>query len=497
MPNKYKRKTNRGMVPKEIYELAAEGVMLRSKSLRGAAQSYDLNHTSLYRCIKKKEAFESNETTKPPSVGHHHPRVFAKDEEKSLCEYLLMCSDANFGLSTKEARRLAYKLAVAYNRKCPSSWVQSEMAGEVWLRLYMKRHGILSLRMPQATSIARATSFNKTNVELFFNNYSSLLERYHLEPKDIWNVDESGITSVQKPDRVIARRGQKQFKNHVRPSKENMVLLLLDNYALHTEVKNINFCKENGIILLTFPPHCTHKLQPMDRAIFGPFKKAVNTTCDNWMRSHPGKVMTIYDIPAITVKNVTAGFQATGIWPLNTKIFGDEEFLPSQVTNRSLPPSDAPDCSIVQADESQLQSARENNRTPSPSVINTSYAFNITSPTTIVFPSTSNTTSVHPERDGVFSPEAVRPLPKAGPRKATQNRRKVKSAILTDTPVKNEIEKENRSAKTLGKAKNKKSKSKKEDSSSDDEDDADCYCAVCIEPFSQSRPKESWVQCVE
>nr|CAI5825311.1 unnamed protein product [Callosobruchus analis] len=285
-----------------------------------------------------------------------------------------------------------------------------------------------------------------------------------------------------------------------------MVLLLLDNYALHTEVKNINFCKENGIILLTFPPHCTHKLQPMDRAIFGPFKKAVNTTCDNWMRSHPGKVMTIYDIPgivktsfdiAITVKNVTAGFQATGIWPLNTKIFGDEEFLPSQVTNRSLPPSDAPDCSIVQADESQLQSARENNRTPSPSVINTSYAFNITSPTTIVFPSTSNTTSVHPERDGVFSPEAVRPLPKAGPRKATQNRRKVKSAILTDTPVKNEIEKENRSAKTLGKAKNKKSKSKKEDSSSDDEDDADCYCAVCIEPFSQSRPKESWVQCVE
>nr|CAI5825316.1 unnamed protein product [Callosobruchus analis] len=471
MPNKYKRKTNRGMVPKEIYELAAEGVMLRSKSLRGAAQSYDLNHTSLYRCIKKKEAFESNETTKPPSVGHHHPRVFAKDEEKSLCEYLLMCSDANFGLSTKEARRLAYKLAVAYNRKCPSSWVQSEMAGEVWLRLYMKRHGILSLRMPQATSIARATSFNKTNVELFFNNYSSLLERYHLEPKDIWNVDESGITSVQKPDRVIARRGQKQvsamtsaergslvtialagnaigncipptfifprkrfkdhlirdgpagsigvakgsgrmqeddfhlflehFKNHVRPSKENMVLLLLDNYALHTEVKNINFCKENGIILLTFPPHCTHKLQPMDRAIFGPFKKAVNTTCDNWMRSHPGKVMTIYDIPgivktsfdiAITVKNVTAGFQATGIWPLNTKIFGDEEFLPSQVTNRSLPPSDAPDCSIVQADESQLQSARENNRTPSPSVINTSYAFNITSPTTIVFPSTSNTT---------------------------------------------------------------------------------------------------------
>nr|CAI5825666.1 unnamed protein product [Callosobruchus analis] len=223
----------------------------------------------------------------------------------------------------------------------------------------------------------------------------------------------------------------------------------------------------------------------------------------------PGIVKSSFDI-AITVKNVTA----TGIWPLNTKIFGDEEFLPSQVANRPLPPSDAPDYSILQADESQLQSARESNRTFSPSVINTSYASNITSPTTIVFPSISTTISVHPVRDGVFSPEAVRPLPKAGPRKATQNGRKVKSAILTDTPVKNQIEaiearrnnkkvkrsvfeQENRPAKTLGKAKNKKSKSKKEDSSSNDKDDADCYCVVCIEPCSQSRPKERWTQCVE
>ncbi|CAH1988156.1 unnamed protein product [Acanthoscelides obtectus] len=63
------------------------------------------------------------------------------------------------------------------------------------------------------------------------------------------------------------------FKNHVRSSKENPVLLLLYSHALHIAVKTINFCKENGIVLLTFPPHCTHRLQPMDRAIFGTVKK--------------------------------------------------------------------------------------------------------------------------------------------------------------------------------------------------------------------------------
>ncbi|CAH1977384.1 unnamed protein product [Acanthoscelides obtectus] len=184
MPNEYKRKTNRGMASKEIYELASEEVMLRNKSLRDAATSYDIIHTSLYRYIKKKQAYESNKTIQPPSIEYHRPTVFTKEEEKSLCDYLT-CSDANFGLSTKEARKLAYKLAVAYDKKCPSSWMQTKMAGEVWLRLFMKRHEVLSLRLPQATSIARATSFNRTNVELFLKKYYSILDKYHMEARDI------------------------------------------------------------------------------------------------------------------------------------------------------------------------------------------------------------------------------------------------------------------------------------------------------------------------
>ncbi|CAH2017117.1 unnamed protein product [Acanthoscelides obtectus] len=191
MPNEYKRKTNRGMASKEIYELASEEVMLRNKSLRDAATSYDINHTSLYRYIKKKQAYQSNKAIQPPSIGYHRPTVFTKEEEKSLCEYVLTCSDANFGLSTKEARKLAYKLAVAYDEKCPSSWMQTKMAGDVWLRLFMKRHEVLSLRLPQATSIARATSFNRTNVELFLK----IIVRYLTNI--IWKQKTSGMLMKQ------------------------------------------------------------------------------------------------------------------------------------------------------------------------------------------------------------------------------------------------------------------------------------------------------------
>lgn len=55
MPNKYLRKTDRGLASAEIYELASEEVLLRGQSLRNAASSYQLNYMSLQRYIKKKK----------------------------------------------------------------------------------------------------------------------------------------------------------------------------------------------------------------------------------------------------------------------------------------------------------------------------------------------------------------------------------------------------------------------------------------------------------
>jgi len=48
------------------------------------------------------------------------------------------------------------------------------------------------------------------NVTLFYNNLNSVREWYKFKAKDIWNVDETGCTSVQKPPKVIAETGIKQ-----------------------------------------------------------------------------------------------------------------------------------------------------------------------------------------------------------------------------------------------------------------------------------------------
>jgi len=131
--------------------------------------------------------------------------------ETMLCDYLKNSARMYFGLTPIEVRTLAYELGMKNNLKLPENWMEHCMAGEDWLRGFLKRHrNEVALRLPEATSIARASSFNEKNVTLFYDNLKAVRERYKFEAKDVWNVDETGCTTVQKPPKVIAQTGVKQ-----------------------------------------------------------------------------------------------------------------------------------------------------------------------------------------------------------------------------------------------------------------------------------------------
>ena len=87
------------------------------------------------------------------------------------------------------------------------------MAGKDWYRCFMQRNTQLSLRRPEPTSLARATGFNQYNVAAFFQNLATVLERptQPFEAIHVWNMDETGITTVQAPEKVVSRRGVKQL----------------------------------------------------------------------------------------------------------------------------------------------------------------------------------------------------------------------------------------------------------------------------------------------
>ena len=334
-------------------------------------------------------------------------QVFSTEEEDALVDYVKKCSDHYYGLSIVELRQLAYQLAKKIQVNYPPKWNANEMSGRDWYYGFMQRHQELTLRTPEHTSLNRTKSFCKENVQAFFRNLNLILTQHPFSAKDIWNMDETGFSTVPtKIGKVISLRGarrvgqmasqergttvtmamsvnaegnsispfflfprqnmqstfleqaspgaigyangsgwmqQTEFVKYIRffidstkASKLTPKLLLLDNHASHLSIEALDLAVEHGITFLSFPPHCSHRMQPLDVSVYGPLKTYYKSQCNAWQKNHAGQRLEIRHIPnlvrlaldlALTPHNIKAGFLATGIAPYNSDIFTDSDFV--------------------------------------------------------------------------------------------------------------------------------------------------------------------------
>ena len=197
----------------------------------------------------------------------------------------------------------------------------------------------------------------QTEVKMFFENLEALQKTYHFDPNHIYNVDETGISNVQRNSKILALKGQKQvgmatsaergstttvvcafsasgkyippffvFKrkrmnnqllrggnadmlatvsdsgwinenlfvdwlNHfisfAKPTKDEPMLLVLDNHESHISLDCYLLCCRNRIVLLPFPPHTSDRMQPLDLTHIGPLNFANNRECEIFIASSP------------------------------------------------------------------------------------------------------------------------------------------------------------------------------------------------------------------
>lgn len=115
---------------------------------------------------------------------------------------------------------------------------------------------------------------------------------------------------------------------------------MLNGHGSHVTMEFLNWDLYHKIFIAVFPPHASHKLQPLDVKLFAP----LSTCYSNNLSQHRAESQSLSAISkrdffrlfwpvwqsAFTAKNIQSGLQATGLFPLNSEVVLRQIDIPYQ-----------------------------------------------------------------------------------------------------------------------------------------------------------------------
>ena len=122
--------------------------------------------------------------------------VLPSELENKLVKYCIIMDRRCYGPIRQDIKRMAFQLAIRYVLKHTFNQLKSE-DGKKWLRTFLKRNPVISMRTPEGISAARVIGFISETVARLFDINGSELRKVNHPDHRIFGVDETGITTVQ------------------------------------------------------------------------------------------------------------------------------------------------------------------------------------------------------------------------------------------------------------------------------------------------------------
>ena len=127
--------------------------------------------------------------------------------------------------------------------------------------------------------------------------------------------------------------------------------LLLGGHRTHYSLQFIRYAVAHDIILMSYPGHSTHLLQPLDVALFAPLQSAYGSAVATHTRTtrtgiNKALFWDFYKLAkheAYTKNNIKSAWRATGVYPFNpNKVLAELEKKNTGTKQLGLPLTAAP-----------------------------------------------------------------------------------------------------------------------------------------------------------
>ena len=122
----------------------------------------------------------------------------------------------------------------------------------------------------------------------------------------------------------------------VKLSKKHPIILTLDGHYSHPRnIEVIGWARENWVHIVCLPPHSTHKLKLPDFSCLQPLKTYYAQEIEIWLKNHPNRVVTHYQITGTVekayLKSATAAiavkvFKKTGLFLCKLHIYDKHDW---------------------------------------------------------------------------------------------------------------------------------------------------------------------------